>query len=339
MGHRAHARRLVRRRRGGGGRRHGAARPRQRRRRLDPHSRRVLRARGPQAQPRADLARARAWATTSSSRTACSPARWPRPPRCSTCSRATSRATPPGRRRRREPFADGRRARPGHAAHRRHDRHRRSRPSSTPMLRAAPRRGRRAARRRSATRSRRSSRRGPATTCCQSSRWCSARRIAAALFFGGLVPGASPAEELVEPLSWAHLERDPRAQRARVPAWPAPSSSAVSREIVALWEDYDVVLTPALGQRPVRDRRDRHLQRRPAGGLPRAPASSPPTPRSSTSPASRRSRCRCSTATTACPLAVQLAGAPADEATLLSLAAQLEAAQPWAERRPALAAA
>ena len=36
------------------------------------------------------------------------------------------------------------------------------------------------------------------------------------------------------------------------------------------------------------------------------------------------------------PLAVQLAGRPHDEATLLSLAAQIEAARPWAERRPAL---
>ena len=36
------------------------------------------------------------------------------------------------------------------------------------------------------------------------------------------------------------------------------------------------------------------------------------------------------------PLAVQLIGPPDDEATLLSLAAQIEAARPWAERRPAI---
>jgi amidase len=36
------------------------------------------------------------------------------------------------------------------------------------------------------------------------------------------------------------------------------------------------------------------------------------------------------------PLAVQLVGRPGDEATLLSLAAQIEQARPWAERRPAL---
>ena len=39
------------------------------------------------------------------------------------------------------------------------------------------------------------------------------------------------------------------------------------------------------------------------------------------------------------PTAVQLAGRPADEGTLLSLAAQLEAARPWADRRPELATA
>jgi amidase len=36
------------------------------------------------------------------------------------------------------------------------------------------------------------------------------------------------------------------------------------------------------------------------------------------------------------PLAVQLAGRPNDEATLLALAAQIEQARPWADRRPAL---
>lgn len=34
------------------------------------------------------------------------------------------------------------------------------------------------------------------------------------------------------------------------------------------------------------------------------------------------------------PIAVQLVGRPYDEATLLSLSAQIEAARPWAHRRP-----
>jgi amidase len=36
------------------------------------------------------------------------------------------------------------------------------------------------------------------------------------------------------------------------------------------------------------------------------------------------------------PLSVQLAGRPRDEATLLSLAAQIERERPWADRRPPL---
>jgi amidase len=38
------------------------------------------------------------------------------------------------------------------------------------------------------------------------------------------------------------------------------------------------------------------------------------------------------------PLGVQMVGRPAGEAQLLALATQLEAAQPWAERRPSLGA-
>ena len=39
------------------------------------------------------------------------------------------------------------------------------------------------------------------------------------------------------------------------------------------------------------------------------------------------------------PLAVQLVGPPAGEDILLSLGAQLEAARPWADRRPELVSA
>ena len=55
---------------------------------------------------------------------------------------------------------------------------------------------------------------------------------------------------------------------------------------------------------------------------------------SGTRPVSLRPRCPPASRADGLPLAVQLVGRPNDEATLLSLAAQLERARPWADRRP-----
>ena len=64
-------------------------------------------------------------------------------------------------------------------------------------------------------------------------------------------------------------------------------------------------------------------------------AASTPTPASGTPPASPPPRCRRASPTTACRSAVQLVGRPDDEATLLSLAAQIEAERPLGGPPPA----
>ena len=124
----AHAGRIERRlrRRGGGG--HRADRARQRRRRLDPDPGQLLRAVRPQADPRADLARARSSATSSPG----SPASWSSPARSATPPRSSTPSHGPGARRslRRppplRPYVDEVGAEPRRAAHRLLDRTRRS---------------------------------------------------------------------------------------------------------------------------------------------------------------------------------------------------------------------
>jgi len=152
------------------------------------------------------------------------------------------------------------------------------------------------------------------------------------MWFGGQVTGREPSPDLVEPLTWTFWE----GIRERNPfdyMLARTQLTGASRAIVALWERYDAVITPALAQRPVR-----------VGEI--DPCSDEPW-----------EDFRCSgefTPYTAIfnvtgqpavslplfhgedglPLAVQVAGKPAGEGELLALAAQLEAAAPWADRRP-----
>ena len=161
--------------------------------------------------------------------------------------------------------------------------------------------------------------------------------ISMGLFFGGLVTGREPSPELVEPLSWTVLEAV-RAHTALDYLLARTQLTALSRAIIAVWETHDIVLTPALAERPVQIgeidacsddpwedfRRSSYFA--PYNALFNVtgqPAISVPLFHGDDG----------------LPTAVQLAGRPAGEATLLSLAAQLESARPWANRRPDLAAA
>jgi amidase len=161
--------------------------------------------------------------------------------------------------------------------------------------------------------------------------------VAMGVFFGAQVTGREPSEELVEPLTWT-IWNGIRERTALDYMLARTQLSAVSRGIVALWNDFDVVMTPALAQRPVRigeiDGRGDDLWaafRRSGEFTPYTavfnvtgqPAISLPLFHGEDG----------------LPLGVQFAGRPADEATLLSLGAQLEAARPWADRRPELATA
>jgi amidase len=161
--------------------------------------------------------------------------------------------------------------------------------------------------------------------------------IAAAAFYGGLVTGREPSAELLEPLSWSFWEG--LQQRTAVDYYLARTQlGALSRQIVAVWDDYDVVLLPSLAQRPVRIGELDACSDEPWEDFRRSGEFTPYTALFNTSgqPAISLPLYH---GDDGLPVGVQLAGRPADEPTLLSLSAQLEAAAPWAERRPALAAA
>jgi amidase len=161
--------------------------------------------------------------------------------------------------------------------------------------------------------------------------------VAMGVFFGAQVTGREPSEELVEPLTWAVWNRI--RERSALDYLLARTQLAMaSRAIVALWNDFDVVMTPALAQRPVRIGEIDACSDDPWGDFRRSGQFTPYTAVFNVTgqPAVSLPLFQ---GDDGLPLGVQLAGRPADEATLLSLAAQLEAARPWADRRPELTTA
>jgi amidase len=161
--------------------------------------------------------------------------------------------------------------------------------------------------------------------------------VSLGIYFGGLVTGREPSPELVEPLSWTMWEGV--RERSSVDYLLARTQlTNVSRGIVALWESHDVVLTPGLAERPVRIGEIDACSDEPWEDFRRSGVFTPYTALFNVTgqPAISLPLFH---GDDGLPLSVQLAGRPADEATLLSLSAQLEAARPWANRRPELAAA
>jgi amidase len=156
--------------------------------------------------------------------------------------------------------------------------------------------------------------------------------IAMGLFFGAQVTGREPAEELVEPLSWT-IWNGIRERDALEYLLARTQLGVFSRGIVALWNDYDVVMTPALAQRPVRIGEIDACSDEPWEDFRRSGRFTPYTAIFNVTgqPAISLPLFH---GEDGLPLSVQLAGKPAGEGELLALAAQLEAARPWAERRP-----
>ena len=161
--------------------------------------------------------------------------------------------------------------------------------------------------------------------------------ICTSIAAAGLLAGREPREEDMEALSWELWRTSTRIDAVQA-ALAGFGLQAYARAIVRWARPYDALLTPALAQPPLPIGTLDPCGPDPAGTFERSGHFTPYTaicnvtgsPAISLPLYARED---------GLPLAVQLIGRPAQEGALLALAAQVEAAAPWAGRRPALAVA
>jgi amidase len=141
------------------------------------------------------------------------------------------------------------------------------------------------------------------------------------------VPDRSKLERLSRGMATVGRVTVPERRRGSLLA----KRAAVSARILALWDDIDVLLTPGLASTALAAEGGSRLR------LPlafnRAAAFTPWTPLFNVT-GQPAVALPAGIGADGLPLSVQLVGRPGDEETLYSLSAQIEAAQPWADRRP-----
>ena len=150
-----------------------------------------------------------------------------------------------------------------------------------------------------------------------------------------MVNGRPPGAEDMEPLSWAIWKLCKSIDSVQA-AGAAFMLQSFARQVVTWAAQYDAVLTPALAELPVplgtmstMDEGD------PMSGFTRSAAFTPFTAISNVTGSPAISVPLAQSAE-GLPIGIQLIGQPAQEGALLALAAQLEAARPWHDRRPSL---
>jgi amidase len=148
--------------------------------------------------------------------------------------------------------------------------------------------------------------------------------------------GRTPAPEHFEPLTWG-LYQMGRGYSSSAYLLAVQNLHKMSREVARFFVDHDVWLTPTLGEPPVPLGSFDPAPENPLQGFARAAAFVPFTPicNGTGQPAisvplywnDER-----------LPIGTHFVGRFGDEATLFRLAAQLEQARPWADRRPPVSA-
>jgi amidase len=140
----------------------------------------------------------------------------------------------------------------------------------------------------------------------------------------------------MEPMSWSIFSMVKKINAVQG-AGAVVRLQAFARKLVAFLEPYDALLTPALAERPLPLGTLDTAAPDPMATFTRSALFTPFTPifNASGQPAISLPLFQ---GEDGLPLGVQIVGRPAGEGPLLALAAQLEAALPWSERRPGLAA-
>jgi amidase len=158
--------------------------------------------------------------------------------------------------------------------------------------------------------------------------------IALQIVYSGMVAGREPAAEDMEPMSWAIHSMTQQINSVQGLGLEI-QLQALTRQLVAFLAPYDALLTPALAERPLPIGTLDTAAPDPMATFTRSGLFTPFTPvfNASGQPGISLPLFH---GEDGLPLAVQLVGRPAQESVLLALAAQLEVARPWAERRPGL---
>jgi amidase len=158
--------------------------------------------------------------------------------------------------------------------------------------------------------------------------------VALGINYGVLLAGREPGDDEIEPLSRALFERA-KATPSIGYLGAVAQLQALARGIVAFFADYDVLVTPALAERPLQIGECNGLGESPMEDLARSGRFTPYTSLFNVTGQPAIS-VPVGFGPDGLPTGVQIVGKPLGEDTLLQVAAQIEAAHPWVHQRPDL---
>jgi amidase len=157
-------------------------------------------------------------------------------------------------------------------------------------------------------------------------------QISLGISYGELLAGRSPTDDEIEPLSRAIHEQSQHLASVGYLGVVA-QLQALARGLVAFFAGYDLLLTPALAERPLEIGECNGLGDDPMEDLARSGRFTPFTALFNVT-GQPAITVPIGFGEDNLPTSVQLVGKPLGEDTLLQVASQMESARPWAQHRP-----